>query len=82
MVDLSPEYVVRKVSTDQYAIDAFWSDGRSQQLVGIYTSEIAAERIAMKFRDNDPGISSDDAIREVPDRHQDVSRESMAWRDG
>jgi hypothetical protein len=68
MFELSPDYVVRKVSSDQYAIDAFWSDGRSQQLVGVYTSEIAAERIAMKFRDNDPGISSNNAVRELPDR--------------
>ncbi len=70
MVDLSPEYVVRKVSTDQYVIDAFWSDRRCQQLVGVYTSEIAAERIAMRFRDNDPEISSNNnAIRELPNRH-------------
>ena len=68
MFELSPDYVVRKVSSDQYAIDAFWSDGRSQQLVGVYTSEIAAARIAIKFRDNDPGISSNNAIRELPDR--------------
>lgn len=70
MVDVSPEYVVRKVSTDQYVIDAFWSDGRCQQLVGVYTSEIAAERIALKFRGHDPTSSSTNkAIRELPNRH-------------
>lgn len=70
MVDLSPDFVVRKVSTDQYVIDASWSDGRRQQLIGVYTSEISAKRIAMKFRDNDPTSSStNNAIRELPGRH-------------
>ena len=70
MVDLPPKYVVRKVSTDQYVIDAVWSGGRWQQLVGVYTSEIAAERIATKFRDNDPEISpNNNAIKELPNRH-------------
>ncbi|WP_398467820.1 hypothetical protein [Tardiphaga sp.] len=49
------KYQVRPLlGTTDYVICASWPDGQEKQLIGVYISEIAAERVAGQFRKSSP----------------------------
>lgn len=49
------KYEVRPLTgTTDYVICASWPNGQEKQLLGVYISEVAAERVARQFRQSTP----------------------------
>jgi hypothetical protein len=50
-----PEFNVRRLGNDGYVIDACWPDGRIEQLIGVYVSELFAWRDIPNLKLKIPG---------------------------